>query len=641
MHKLLYPKSPAVLLALGLLLWASAASAAVTARFDRTEVFDGDTVTLLIEADGVGGAAPDLSVLNKDFDVLGTSSGSRIQIVNGRQSATRSWQVTLAPKRLGVVVVPPIAVGSERTPALELSVAEQPETPSGGPGDELFLEVEVGMDGDTVLVQQQVPLAVRLYTTLPLRGGELSEPRPEGAVLERLGEDVRYETTRNGRRYQVIERRFSLSPEQSGELRIPPVTFTGERETSGGRPFADDRLAQLFRDPVFERFGHRLFERGEPVRARSRAVTLEVEPQPQGFGGPHWLPAQELAIDDSWERAPPALANGEPATRTLTITATGLAGSQIPEIDVAVPDGVKRYPGDVEAETRTDGKALFGVSRQRITLMPTRGGTLVFPEIRLRWWDVDAGEERVAVVPARRLEAAGPVDGPWQAGVPEQAAAGAAADAGAAVADEPVSRVTGPRRPLGWLVSMALAAGVVGLLWPWRFRLLALAQWLGALLQRGRERLAAVAARPTAATADAAAASRVGVPAAAAASYRAARSAGPEPLAAVRAACAADDPRAAAAALLALARRRWPGTAPASPGAVAVRLAAEGNAAAQQAAAEVRALEAALYGPEPGAWRGGALMEALSALLAADGRAPRPPGDVGDAPLAPLYPDRR
>ena len=635
----------AALSLLVLLAWSGLATAAVSARFDRAQVHEGETVTLVIESDSLAGSSPDLSALDADFDVLGTSSGSRIQIVNGRQSATRSWQVTLAPKRLGTIEVPPITVGGDTTRPLVLKVAEMPQDATGGPGDDLFLEVDLGGAGNSpVYVQQQVPVTVRLYSAVPLRGGELSEPRAEGAVLERLGDDLQYDSDRNGRDYDVIERHFSLSPERSGELRIPPITFTGELRTAGGGgPFGDDRLAQLFRDPLFDRFGGSPFDRGEPVRARSAAVTLHVLPQPDGFTGPHWLPAAALAIDDSWARDPPQLTRGEPAERTLTVTATGLAGSQIPEIAVAAPDSVRVYPEGAETETRTDGDQLFGISRQRVSVMPTSGGTLDFPEIRLRWWDVNAGEERVAVVPGRRLVAAGTVD----AAAPAAAGPKSAADAGAASAADPdnetaaqLDRLQPAQRPALWL----LGAGVLAVagVWLWRRRASIMSGWRGAAdgLRHSWGRAAAAVLPAHRERADGRRDDEGKGPARGAAGLG--RAGGPpvsESLTALQTACAAQDARAAASALLALVQQLDGAAAPTSLSGIAARLAQAGTSSGQHAAAAVRGLEASLYGPASGDWDGPTLATSVQAALA-DLR-PRTSASPGaEELLAPLYPHR-
>ena len=71
------------------------------------------------------------------------------------------------------------------------------------------------------MVQEQVPVVVRLYSALPLRGGALSDPLADGVVLERLGEDSQYRTSRDGGEYQVIERRFSLSPVGWAKRSVP------------------------------------------------------------------------------------------------------------------------------------------------------------------------------------------------------------------------------------------------------------------------------------------------------------------------------------------------------------------------------------------------------------------------------------
>ena len=73
------------------------------AGLDRRQVHEGDSVTLTIERDGTGpSASPDLTPLQQDFEVQGTSQGSQIRIVNGVRSDTTSWQITLVPKQAGV-----------------------------------------------------------------------------------------------------------------------------------------------------------------------------------------------------------------------------------------------------------------------------------------------------------------------------------------------------------------------------------------------------------------------------------------------------------------------------------------------------------------------------------------------------------
>jgi hypothetical protein len=349
-----------------------------------------------------------------------------------------------------------------------------------------------------------------------------------------------------------------------------------------------------------------------------------VQPQPDDFTGRHWLPAEALAIEDSWEGDAPPLNVGEPVSRTLTITATGLAGSQIPRIEVPAPDGVRVYAEPADAETRTDGERLFGVSRQQVTLMPAAAGRLRFPEIRLRWWDVDAGRERSAVVPARTFYVAG-AGGDIAADGGEPAAAAGAGAGASASADAVPDRLAETRRPSAVILLVAVAA--MALVWLWRRRA-PIAGWLRRMTATGTPRRRGADAR-----ADPAAHR---IPSAAGRRPR-----GLGPLARLQTACAADDARGAAAALPPLARQHWGPGAPSSLGGIAGRLERDNTPEASRAAAAVRALEAVLYGPGAGLddWRGTELAAAMPAVLRAPSGGPARETGAGGS-LAPLYPPR-
>lgn len=621
-----------VALLCGALFAGGVALAEPRAFFDRPAVYEGDTVTLIIEADGLSGQRqPDLTVLAEDFEMLGTSTGSEIRIVNGRRSDKVSWRVSLVPKRLGEIRVPPIGIGGEQTKPLTLTVAEVPEGGGAGPGDDVFVELELGIEGDSVLVQQQVPVVVRLLSALPIRGGELSDPRADGAVLERLGADRQYSTERNGREYEVIERRFSLSPERSGELRIAPVVFDGELRSPRPErgPFDHEPRTGMFRDPMFEQFFGEgplsMFERGQPVRAHSRAVTLQVQARPDSFGGAHWLPAEALAIDDSWAREPPILRAGEPATRTLTVTARGLAGSQIPRIDVPLPPGLRAYPEQAEAESRTDGATLFGVSVQPLTVIPTKGGQIEVPEIRVSWWDTAAEQERVTTVPSLIID----VEGPAVAAAPPQPS-----DAERAKPNTPPPETAAISKPesqpetTGEGDASTLGTGVNWRIWGVAGLLVATLAAAAAVIWRRRATGAASvlgARQPAARQIDVGARRE-----------------------ALRQACQANDPSAAARALLAWAQARWSDSTtpsgaavlPVNLAAVAERLAASGSAAGAQAAERVSLLERRLYAPDDESWQGEPLWLAIKDVLGGERAEGTGTGRGENDDLAPLYPSR-
>ena len=97
-----------ILLVLGLFLLPFNAWSAITTEVDRTEVALGETLRLTIRSDA--GEQPndlDLSGIERDFEILQRSSSTSARLVGGQQSVTRTLELDLAPRRDGVMTIPP------------------------------------------------------------------------------------------------------------------------------------------------------------------------------------------------------------------------------------------------------------------------------------------------------------------------------------------------------------------------------------------------------------------------------------------------------------------------------------------------------------------------------------------------------
>lgn len=102
-----------ILLVLGLFLLPFNAWSAITTEVDRTEVALGETLRLTIRSDA--GEQPndlDLSGIERDFEILQRSSSTSARLVGGQQSVTRTLELDLAPRRDGVMTIPPLVTGA-------------------------------------------------------------------------------------------------------------------------------------------------------------------------------------------------------------------------------------------------------------------------------------------------------------------------------------------------------------------------------------------------------------------------------------------------------------------------------------------------------------------------------------------------
>jgi hypothetical protein len=573
--------------------------AEVRATLNRSTIQGGDTVTLVIEASGKDpGGQPDLSVLEQDFEILGTSTSQQIQFINGKRSGRRQWEIELAPLHDGVIEVPAVPVGNERTSALSLTVADQP-TPgaAAAAGEPVFLKASIDPPDASIHVQQQFNYTLQLFFREPLLNGSFEGPSIDKALVEQLGEDVRYSTRVNGVEYQVVERRYAVFPEESGKLAIPAVVFDGYQRSSAGRRKSMSGINSLLDDFMS---GTPFGGSGKHIRVRSEPVTVQVQPRPGDYSGSTWLPAAKLSLRDSWTDDPPEFRVGEPVTRTLTLEATGLEGSQLPALTFPDISGVRLYPEQPVYENRSDGKWVYGSSRQALAYVPSNSGKLSIPETRVDWWDTAAQQQRTAVLPAWEVNVL-PGTAPASQPPPATPSPPPAAErtAPAATAAQPESSWQHRLQQYWpWIAGIVLLACIIiGLSW---------------LAARSRHRPVGVAGPAdnliASATAD--------------------RKQRDATLSTLQQACNGHDPETAARALLQLAAIEWPADPPRNLAALERRLSVD--------AGPLGALEQALYAAGNAAWQGDALWQQFKNGLpvAHADRVNAAPG------LAPLYPDR-
>ncbi|MFP5373674.1 MAG: BatD family protein [Gammaproteobacteria bacterium] len=390
----------------GLLLLLAGLDARAQARawLDRDRIAFGETATLNIEVEGSPGA-PDYSALQRDFRLSGHSSTRRFESVNGRSVERSLYAVALQPRREGAIGIPALQVGGQRAPPLTLTVTPAATAPARA-GEAVFVETEV--DDPDPYVQQAVGVVVRLYYAVPLVSGQLDQDPPDGASLQRVGDDLRYNRELAGRRYNVVERRYLLIPERSGEVTLPGARFEGR----GVPGFFDD----LFNRGV-----------GDALRARAAPRRLAVRPVPADAPQP-WLPLHQLRL--RYLATPQSARAGEAATVVVEMVADGAGAAQLPPLELQVGAGAQVFAEPPQADERfRDGRPQATVTR-RFSLVPAQPGLLRVPGPVVEWWDVAGGQRRSTRLPALDLQVA-----PGQGGFALPPAADVAAPAPADDAD--------------------------------------------------------------------------------------------------------------------------------------------------------------------------------------------------------------
>lgn len=431
-------------------------AATVHAFLDRSEVSLGDTVTLNIQSDGSLGN-PDLSALQKDFEVLGTSKSSSVQIVNGKTSRTEQLGIALRPLRAGTLTIPALDIGGGTTQALTLQVGAAPSGGSGKTGDPVFMQASV--QSSSPWVGQQTVYTVRLYY-LPGVDGALGDPSAAGARLVPLDRDHRYTVDRNGYTYMVMERSWALLPQRAGAITVHGPAFQGQQMGSGiPRALLNNPQALLNNPQALLNMPLRGF--GNPVRASAPEVRLEARTPPAGAGQP-WLPARGMQLRLSGVPADGKVDGSAPLTVTLSISAVGQPADALPEPELPAIPGARVYPDQSQESTDNHGEWLKGTRTRSFAIVPSRNGTLTIPAITLAWWDVESDHAEQASVPAHTLTVSG-VTGHAPA-APPAAAPSPNAVAGTATGAPSAAVESAPRTPWRTIALASLAAWIVVML---------------------------------------------------------------------------------------------------------------------------------------------------------------------------------
>lgn len=196
-----------------MLLGLQTNAASLTARVDRTQLSLDETLELTLETDDTTMfGKPDLQPLDGLFRVFGSRQLNQLSSVNGQARATTQWLITLQPQQTGYVVIPPLQIGELSSKPITLHVRET----SAEEGDRLSpIFIDASLDQDSVYVQAQIVLTLRIYHSVSLYDDSTLSPlQMSDALVERLDEPRTYEKNINGIRHGVIEIRYALFPQK-------------------------------------------------------------------------------------------------------------------------------------------------------------------------------------------------------------------------------------------------------------------------------------------------------------------------------------------------------------------------------------------------------------------------------------------
>lgn len=359
-------------------LWA----ADITANVDRNTIDFNETIKLSVRVSPQTKSTPDFSQLESQFDILGQSQNSQYRNINGNIEAFTEWQLVLAPKMAGKLVIPSFQYEGDFSDAIILQVNKASENEVGIAPD---IYMEITTDKANPYVQEQVIISLKLFTAVPLRVEDAPPLNIPNTLLLPL-KDTQYQRRVNDKIYSVSELKYALFPQLSGNLEIPIQTFTVTTQSNKNWRSSQPYSATQTR------------------RVRSQPISLAVRPQPDQFNGSHWLPANSLELTEQWSQQDNQWTVGEPVTRNISLRAKGLSANQLPALPLPDSSAVKQYREQPESQDNADANGVNTIKTESIAMVPTQIGSIELPEVVLYWWDTQSDQQKKAILPARTIE---------------------------------------------------------------------------------------------------------------------------------------------------------------------------------------------------------------------------------------------
>ncbi|WP_440683135.1 BatD family protein [Cysteiniphilum halobium] len=356
--------------------------ASVSASVDRTQLADGESLTLTIKLDDMN-EQPDLTPLKKDFDIYGTSTSSQTSVINGKSTSDISYIVTLLPKKTGNITIPALTVGHEQTKPLTITVSKVPKGANAKQKASIFLDAS--LSNDSAYVNTPVLYTLKLYYAEPLSNLSMQPLQLADATVEPFGKNSQYQAQQNGKTYNVIEQQFLITANQSGEINIPQSTIQAAVLQNNSNSFFAMQSAK-------------------PILVKSNALTLHIKPIPQNVDISDWLPANSVSLKDSWSSNSNELTVGEPVTRTIVLTATGIQAASLPNLSFPHAKNVNAYPDKVQSKDYVKNNLPAASKVFKIAYIPTQKGIVEFPQIKVHWFNIKSQTMQTAVLPAKTFK---------------------------------------------------------------------------------------------------------------------------------------------------------------------------------------------------------------------------------------------
>jgi hypothetical protein len=371
------------------LLSAQLGFAQLTASVNSRNITENDMLTLTIKADNIDKDELVLLPLEKDFTI--TSNGKQYYqaVVNGQVTKNTIWEIGLSPKKLGELYIPALELNNQKTTPIKITVSkDNPEKIDSN--KHIFIQTD--LQPQAVYENQQAIFTVKIYVASNIETKQLNLFPTESDNLKIFVlADKQSHKDIDGKSYDIVSRSYAVFPQKTGKLDI-----TGFKVTGG---IAD--LKKASNNSFFNMLSYK------PIQLKAPSKELTVKPKPVDIQMKYWLPAVKITATQDFNLAE-NLKKGDVITRTIKISAVGLAANNLPNPSDLLKNiaNAKVYPDKAKYDNQIKNGELIGSVEQTISYIINDAGNINLPGLSLPWWNTGKNISATVSLPGKKIIAA-------------------------------------------------------------------------------------------------------------------------------------------------------------------------------------------------------------------------------------------
>ncbi|CAM2853380.1 BatD family protein [Moritella viscosa] len=365
------------------LSFQASAALKITASVNQNPIVQGSSFILEIRAnESISASDWDNSALLADFVVGRTSINSQSYNINGKSSHITSLTTVLMARNIGAYTIPAFTIDGATTQPIKINVISSATASSRGLNNR-NIELKVNISEKNIYVGQQFIYTTTLYfaQNTKMQSGNLIEPTVVDGVVKQIGKDENASQVVDGRRFETITRQYSITINTAGKTTISPSQFEGQVSTA--------------------KRGYR-FGPITPVIIQADTLDVNIQAQPKDYKG-EWLVSDFVQLNEELQPSQENYQQGEPITRTITLTVANVDKSALPDLAISWPQTVKIYPDKPQLTDFAQQGHYFSQQVLSFAIIPNQLGELTLPEISVPWFNSKTQQQEWATLPAKTV----------------------------------------------------------------------------------------------------------------------------------------------------------------------------------------------------------------------------------------------